>query len=72
MSINLKLGFGMAQVYGFTSIYPQGVYFPRNLVFLPPRQYCIYALRKFREEQQNAGIKGGHASGSGADGSSPA
>lgn len=52
MSYNLKLGFGMAQVYGFTRHEPQGVYYPRYpIIALPSIPYCMWVLKKARERK---------------------
>jgi hypothetical protein len=47
MSFNIRLGFGMARVYGFTPLTIQGAYYPRNLMMVPSREYCVHVLRKF-------------------------
>lgn len=51
MSFNLRLGYGMAQVYGFTNIRPQGVYYPRHLMQLPSVPYCFWVLKQARERK---------------------
>ena len=49
MAHNLKLGLGMAYVYGFTQTAPQGAYFPRDMLVLPSVNYCRLVLHLARE-----------------------
>lgn len=47
MSINLKLGYGLAMIYGFTAaIWLQGAYYPRDRVLIPSREYCKRVLKR--------------------------